>query len=101
MQPNTSFLSWLRDQIHEVRKAGATMKNNCVLTKTIIRDDEGAEIAYAVGGSVYATGSGGRIASLRNGNLCTQDGQLFGLLTPSGAVRGSAAAAFMRLAKEG
>jgi hypothetical protein len=76
------------------------MKNNYILTKTIIRDDEGAEIAYAVGGSVYATGSGGRIASLRNGNLCAPDGQIFGLLTPSGAVRGNAAGAFMRLAKE-
>jgi hypothetical protein len=29
------------------------------------------------------------------------DGQVFGLLTPSGAVRGNAAGAFMRLAKEG
>jgi hypothetical protein len=77
------------------------MKNDYRVTKTAIRDDEGAEIAYAVGGSVYAIGSGGRIAILRNGNLCALDGQVFGLLTPSGAVRGNAAGAFMRLAKEG
>jgi hypothetical protein len=77
------------------------MKNDYRVTKTPIRDDEGAEIAYAVCGSVYAIGSGGRIASLRTGNLCALDGQIIGLPTPSGAVRGNAAGAFMRLAKEG
>jgi hypothetical protein len=77
------------------------MRNNYAATKSFIRDEEGKEIAYAVGGSVYAVGGGGRIASLRNGSLYALDGQIFGLLTPSGAVRGNAADAFMRLAKEG
>jgi hypothetical protein len=76
------------------------MKNDYILTKTLIRDDEGAEIAYATGGAVYSIRSGRRIASLRNGNLCALGGQIFGLLTPSGVVRGTAADAFMRLAKE-
>jgi hypothetical protein len=76
------------------------MKYDYILTKTLIRDEEGTEIAYATGAAVYATASGRRIASLRNGNLCALDGQIFGLLTPSGAVRGNAAGAFMRLAKE-
>jgi hypothetical protein len=83
-----------------VRKAGALMKNNYILAKTLIQDDQGAEIAYAIGGAVYAAATGQRIASLRNGCLYTLDGQLVGLLTPSGAVRGNAADAFMRLAKE-
>lgn len=76
------------------------MKNDYGVTKILIRDDEGKDIAYATGGAVYSTVSGRRIASLRNGNLRASDGQIFGLLTPSGVVRGNAADAFMRLAKE-
>jgi hypothetical protein len=77
------------------------MRNDYTSTKIQIRDDEGAEIAYATGGAVYAAATGKKIANLRNGSLYALDGQIFGLLTPSGAVRGDAADAFMRLAKKG
>jgi hypothetical protein len=82
-------------------QARTLMKNNYTETKTFIRDDEGAAIAYTTGGAIYAVTTGQRIGSLRNGSISTLDGQIFGLLTPSGAVRGIAADAFIRLAKEG
>lgn len=53
-----------------------------------VRDDEGTAIAYTRDGVVYSASTGGRIAKLRLGQLCTADGQILGMLMPSGRVRG-------------
>jgi hypothetical protein len=68
--------------------------------KMSVRDDEGTAIAYTRDGVVYSPSTGGRIAELRLGQLYTADGQILGMLMPSGRVRGvggEAASSFMRL----
>jgi hypothetical protein len=70
--------------------------------KIHIYDDEEVKVAYASNGAVYTIPEGTKIATLRDENLYTLDGQLLGHLTPVGVVRGVDGAtpeAFMRLVK--
>ena len=55
-------------------------------TRWSVRDDEGTAIAYTRDGVVRF--DRGRIAKLRLGQLYTADGQILGMLMPSGRVRG-------------
>jgi hypothetical protein len=67
-----------------------------------IYDENGTNVAYINNGVVYVASDGRRVASIRDGNLYTQDGQLLGYRPPAGAVRGVGGTApdgFMRLVK--
>jgi hypothetical protein len=68
--------------------------------KLSICDDDGAEVAYTLGGVVYDVPNGQQIANLRSGKLYAVDGQLLGILTPSerfAVSDGKPAADFLRL----
>jgi hypothetical protein len=71
-----------------------------VSKKIIIRDELGAEIAYAHNGTIFVTTDGRRVAILRSGEVYAMDGQRIGRLAPRGAVLredGSLVEAFLRL----
>ena len=75
-------------------------KFEAALDKLMIKDEHGAEVAYAFNGTIFVILDGRRIASLRGGNVYGTNGQMLGRLAPKGAVMredGTMSEAFLRL----
>ncbi|HXP07755.1 MAG TPA: hypothetical protein VN828_04630 [Acidobacteriaceae bacterium] len=59
---------------------------NAFSKRFALKDEQGAKVAVALGGTIFTVSDGRQIATLRGGSVYGMDGQLLGRLTPSGVV---------------